>query len=279
MNYIEQINNFWAFIEEKEMSSSDISVYFSLLKYNNSLNWMDSFRCDYSIICQYASVSKNTFYKSINKLSDLGLISYKKGERNILKPRISILKLKNRKGIVKEQNEEQNEEQKGNLYKLLNYKTIKLLQNHTEDVADFLNENLEDILKSNNTNTSPSKSKSHKPQKVYDEKIILCTKNCLKYFPEHLKPKTEKQKWDWVDVVDKLNRIDGYELDDIVRIVKVTREDNFWKNNFLSLLKLRSKDKNDVKYITIFNEISKRPKSNRNNKVMVEQPDYDNMEL
>lgn len=127
MNYIEQINNFWSHTEEMDLSSTDISVYFSLLKYNNQLNWITSFRCDYAVICQYSRVSKNSFYKSINNLSNLNLITYEKGERNVLKPKIVVLKLKNRKGTIKEQNEEQNEEQKGNLYKLLNKETIKLI--------------------------------------------------------------------------------------------------------------------------------------------------------
>ena len=151
MNYIELINNFWDFAEENDIKSNEISVYFALLKYNNSLNWIPSFRCDYAVICQYASVSKNTFYSSVNKLSEFGLIKYEKGKRNVLKPKISILKIKNRKGIIKEQSEEQheeqNEEQKGNLYKLLNNKTIKLLNINYKSV----NKNLESwILNSKN---------------------------------------------------------------------------------------------------------------------------------
>ena len=133
MNYIELINNFWAYTEEKNISSSDTSIYFAILKYNNSLNWITSFRCDYAVICQYARVSKNTFYRSLNNLQDLKLIHYEKGSRNSLKPKITVLKMKNKKGTIKEQegNTEgiklpQNEEQKGNLYKLINLKLINL---------------------------------------------------------------------------------------------------------------------------------------------------------
>ncbi|QQV91469.1 primosomal protein [Tenacibaculum phage Gundel_1] len=143
MNYIEIINNFWAYTEDKDISSSDTSVYFALLKYNNSLNWIKEFRCDYAVICQYSRVSKNTFYKSIDNLSDLKLIQYEKGVRNHLKPKVSILKIKNRKGIIKEQKgntEGTQEEQKGNLYKLLNIETIKLLNN--KNYSKKINDNL-----------------------------------------------------------------------------------------------------------------------------------------
>ena len=144
MNYIELINNFWSHTEEEDLTSGDTSVYFALLKYNNSLNWIKSFRCDYAVICQYARVSKNTFYKSLDRLQDLKLIKYQKGERNRLKPKITVLKLKNKKGIIKEQernsegiNEEQKEEQKRNLYKPINNKTIKPINNKKETVFNF----------------------------------------------------------------------------------------------------------------------------------------------
>lgn len=149
MNYIEQINNFWSYTEDLDISSSDTSVYFALLKYNNSLSWIKSFRCDYGIICQYSRVSKNTFYKSIENLSNARLITYEKGVRNVLKPKISILKLKNRKGIIKEQSWNRKgleKEQNGNLYKLLNYKTIKLINTKEKVFCDFVNNNIELIM-------------------------------------------------------------------------------------------------------------------------------------
>jgi DNA-binding PadR family transcriptional regulator len=128
MNYIETINNFWSHTEEEDLTSGDTSVYFALLKYNNSLNWIKTFRCDYAVICQYARVSKNTFYKSLDRLQDLNLITYQKGERNRLKPKITVLKLKNKKGTIKEQegnSKGTQEEHEGNLYKPINIKTIK----------------------------------------------------------------------------------------------------------------------------------------------------------
>jgi hypothetical protein len=130
MNYIKQINGFWAKAENADITGIDIAVYMALLKYCNALNWHNPFICHWEIICQYAKVSKNTYYKSIERLAMLGFVEYKKGQRNKLSPKIVILNFENNKGTIREQreeqHEEQNEEQKGSLYKQVNKKTIKV---------------------------------------------------------------------------------------------------------------------------------------------------------
>ena len=80
--------------------------------------------------------------------------------------------------------------------------------------------------------------------------ILNCFDNCLKFFPKHLHPKNKKT---WLDVIEKLNKLDGVPFSEIERIVKATREDPFWGKNFLSLTKLRKK-KDEVYYIVIFGE-------------------------
>jgi len=59
----------------------------------------------------------------------------------------------------------------------------------------------------------------------------------------------------WLDCYDKLIRIDKYSEDDILSIVKEYRSDgNWWKDsgNFESLIKLRKKNKDGIKYIDLF---------------------------
>ena len=128
MNYIEQINGFWIKSETSDLSGLDIAVYMSLLKYCNRLNWLNPFVCHWDIVCQTSKVSKNAYYKSIERLELCGLIKYQKGVKNTTqKPKILILELKNKEGIIKEQqgnNEGIEEEQQGNLYKHLNNKQI-----------------------------------------------------------------------------------------------------------------------------------------------------------
>jgi hypothetical protein len=89
-----------------------------------------------------------------------------------------------------------------------------------------------------------------KTEKVFSSEVYNCFDNCLKYFPEYLHP---KNKNNWLDVVKKLNEIDGVPFLEIERIVKATREDDFWSKNFLSMTKLRKK-KDEVYYIVIFGE-------------------------
>jgi hypothetical protein len=134
MNYISQINGFWKIAPTRQFSSSEISTYFALLSYCNNLNWLNPFVCHFEYICQTASISKNTFYACMERLHNEKLIEYTKGVKNSTKPKVFILNLenktKNKTGIKLRTEEEQNEEQKGNLYKLLNKETIKLINNN-----------------------------------------------------------------------------------------------------------------------------------------------------
>lgn len=146
MNYINQINGFWVKAELDNITSIDIAVYMAILKYCNSLNWLNPFICHWDIICQYSKCSKNAFYTSIKRLDSLKYIEYTPGQRNKLQPKIVVLEFKNNKGTIKEQNREQHEEQKGNLYKQVNNKTIKLINSNYK----LVNENLEIWIKSTN---------------------------------------------------------------------------------------------------------------------------------
>ncbi|AGO48518.1 DnaD-like helicase loader [Cellulophaga phage phi18:3] len=86
----------------------------------------------------------------------------------------------------------------------------------------------------------------------FSEEIQKCYLECLSYFPEHLHPEDPEK---WKDVIDKLNRIDKIPLSEISRITKIVREDDFWSGQFLSLRKLREKQKSSgIKYIVVFNE-------------------------
>lgn len=74
-------------------------------------------------------------------------------------------------------------------------------------------------------------------------------------FPKKYQPKSIQQKNKWIEVLDKVNRLDGYDLRNVYSCCKDLRNDHFWQNNFLSLLKLRNKDKNGIKYIDRFMDL------------------------
>jgi predicted transcriptional regulator len=86
------------------------------------------------------------------------------------------------------------------------------------------------------------------------EKMQNAFPHFVKLFDLRYQPKTTKQKEDWFVCLDRCVRIDKYDLDEIYLAVKSARDDDFWKNNFLTLLKLRNQDKNGIMFIHRFIE-------------------------
>lgn len=73
-----------------------------------------------------------------------------------------------------------------------------------------------------------------------------------------------KNKWEveilekWVETLEKLKRIDWYSEEQIEFILKFTLENDFWKNQILSIEKLRKKNKEQIPYfIVLINEAKK----------------------
>lgn len=114
-----------------------------------------------------------------------------------------------------------------------------------------------------NDNDSDSDSDNDKDSIKYSQNVLQTFDDCLKLFDDHLHPKTKKQSDNWKDTIDKLNRIEKIPFQNILDIVRKTREDPFWSKNFLSLTKLRKKDSDGVMYVVKFNE---QIKSNAKNK-------------
>jgi len=108
---------------------------------------------------------------------------------------------------------------------------------------------------------TPEEELANKKEKDFRFSVKHFTNKCSHYFPAHLLPKTEKQGETWLETIDKLHRIDGVPYEHIVEIVKWAREDEFWSSNFLSLTKLRKKNKDGIKYIVVFSEKMKSEQS------------------
>ena len=115
-----------------------------------------------------------------------------------------------------------------------------------------IEEKLKDIyiLTNNNNINNNNSTKSKKRQ--YSEKTTKAFSHFAGLFPLKYRPKTEAQKNKWLDCLDKIERLDGYNLRDVYNVSKELRNDEFWQNNFLSILKLRNTDKNGIKYIDRF---------------------------
>ena len=102
---------------------------------------------------------------------------------------------------------------------------------------------------SNTNNIYTNKSnitQTDKMQKAFPHFVDL--------FDLRYQPKTDKQKRDWIQCLERSVKIDNYNLDEIYLAVKNARNDDFWKNNFLTLLKLRNQDKNGIMFIHRFIE-------------------------
>jgi hypothetical protein len=134
--------------------------------------------------------------------------------------------------------------------------------NPTVSVNGSVNVTVSDNVNVNEITTKPL------VQNRYAQDVIDCVKNCLEHFDGHLHPKTPKQKLQWCEVVEKLNRIDGIPYQQIEAITEWARSDEFWASNFLALPKLRKKNKDGLLWILVFSEKLKR---NDNNKPLTEQ--------
>lgn len=115
----------------------------------------------------------------------------------------------------------------------------KVLKKNYRPIEEMLQDNIDNnILNNNIENYSEIISKSF---------IHICA-----LFPEQTRPKTKADKQKWLDCLDKLDRLDGYNPRKVYYIVQRVRSDEFWKDNFYSLLKLRKKNRDGLKYINVF---------------------------
>ena len=130
-----------------------------------------------------------------------------------------------------------------------------LLKKSSIPIEEKLNTPIEEKLKVNiynNINNIKKEYTTKSEKRQYLEKTTKAFPHFVEIFPIKYQPKTENQKTKWLDCLDKLQRLDGYDLREVYNISKNLRNDEFWQNNFLSILKLRNTDKNGIKYIDRF---------------------------
>jgi len=172
-------------------------------------------------------VSKTSISKWISNLEKNGFIKikmiYEPGTKQIKQRRIYIAPLLNKTSIPIEE---------------------KLNTPIEEKLKDIY------ILTNNNNINNNNSTKSKKRQ--YSEKTTKAFSHFAELFPLKYRPKTDAQKNKWLDCLDKIERLDGYNLREVYNVSKELRNDEFWQNNFLSILKLRNTDKNGIKYIDRF---------------------------
>jgi len=130
-----------------------------------------------------------------------------------------------------------------------------LLKKTSIPIEEKLNTPIEEKLKVNiynNINNIKKEYTTKSEKRQFDDKTKTAFPHFVEIFPIKYHPKTETQKIKWLDCLDKLQRLDGYDLREVYNVSKNLRNDEFWQNNFLSILKLRNTDKNGIKYIDRF---------------------------
>ena len=110
---------------------------------------------------------------------------------------------------------------------------------------------IKEKLKDNIYNNINNNTVEYKKKK-YSDMVLKSFKPICELFPVQTQPKTKSDKNAWLDCIDKLERLDGYSPRKVYYISQKVRSDDFWKNNFLTILKLRKKNKDGLKYINIF---------------------------
>ena len=132
------------------------------------------------------------------------------------------------------------------------------IPSHSDKSDSIATKSIASIAVSVNDSVSVSVSDSDsvsvidKKDKSFSLDVLETFDFVVELFDETNQPKTEKQITDWKDTIRQLNEIDGLDFATIKHLVQKTREDDFWSRNFLTLLKLRKKDKNGTPYWNVF---------------------------
>jgi hypothetical protein len=98
-----------------------------------------------------------------------------------------------------------------------------------------------------------------KDRREFSEEVKELYRSTVILFDEKTRPKTQSQIDSWHDTLDKCIRLDGYSADQIRDIVKRMRMDDWWRTNFMSIIKLRNLNKEKIKYIDVFAARLKKP--------------------
>ena len=103
----------------------------------------------------------------------------------------------------------------------------------------------------NNINNNSAKSKKLKSESDFASIILDSYNHFCQLFPESSQPKTQAQKIQWLETIDQCNRLDKIDPRQLWNLCKKAREDDFWQQNFLSLVGIRIK-KNGVSKLDRF---------------------------
>jgi len=217
----------WEWFDDKNMV---VLFIYLLLKANHApVKW------------QGIDINKGEFVTSINKLSQALNIS----EQSV---RTCLKRLEKTGEINKQSNTKLtkiivcNYDSYQDAQQTTNKQTNKRVTNEQQTTNKQLTTNNNDNKNNKNNNVN---------KKEYTDDVRKLLRIVFNYFPEDVKEKIKTNKSQqnaWLDTIDKLNRIDGYELDLIRDVIIYAREDSFWSGNFLSIAALRKSTDGTTKF-------------------------------
>jgi len=135
-----------------------------------------------------------------------------------------------------------------------NSKEIESRQMYLTNFQEVLKKSsrgIEEKLKDNNIIYNNNNTEEYK-KKDFPEMVLKSFEPICSLFPAQTRPKTRNEINSWLECIDKLDRLDGYSPRKVYYIASKVRGDEFWRDNFLSILKLRKKNKDGIKYINLF---------------------------
>lgn len=135
-------------------------------------------------------------------------------------------------------------------------RTVKIINTPPQNCGEGGHKIVKDIYNHNdyvnNTINNSVKSKKAKNFVDFPAEVQGLFLNLNKLFDENLLPKTKDKKRQWVKTIDDLWRLDNYHPRKVFTIIDRARKDPFWNEQFLSILKLRKRNKDGLKYVEYF---------------------------
>lgn len=182
-------------------------------------------------------IPKTTLFHCINKLKTFGMIAVDETKHGTL---FTVVNYEQYQGFSGSDETERGTVDGTNLERTWNERGTKTRIKELKNIEDI--NILTDI---NIVESSQKTKKKEEPKFAEDHEATILTKLLVKMMlqnnPNARIPKTEKQKQDWIDSLEKIHRLDGYSYDEIKQVIVWCQNDDFWKANILSTKKLREK--------------------------------------
>lgn len=158
-------------------------------------------------------------------------------------------------------------------------KPLPVIKQTIENPISINSDEIENFTQSYSQTELFKKIKKSKKEKLPNDVVFPIVKKLSSFFPSDIVSKLSRNdKLNWSKTIEELIRLDEYTEEQIEKAVKTAREHHFWKKQFLSLTKLRKKDKQGIKYIQVFLQLTNEDDtgdSNYNEKPK-EQPQWKN---